>query len=238
MGNKLILCLVSVLVIATLIITLLIFKKEPLMPRVPTSYKTTDTIAKSVPADRTEVTTETAVPVITKKDEKQSITTTSTTVRSSTPPADSTKEMSREEKVKQLIEDWKSAIINEDNQNVPLRAQDLVDMIDDTFEKLKGLVEDKNENERVRSFSLRVLGSLRRVELVEFYAGLLRNDKSQYVRENAAWALGELAGVLNKNTEMRQKAIDSLNLAVQLDTSEMVRRIAKESVERIQKGEE
>ena len=45
--------------------------------------------------------------------------------------------------------------------------------------------------ERVRSFSTRVLGKLRRPESVEALRHLLK-DGSQFVRFNAAWALGEL----------------------------------------------
>ncbi|HXT96887.1 MAG TPA: HEAT repeat domain-containing protein [Polyangia bacterium] len=50
---------------------------------------------------------------------------------------------------------------------------------------------EAEENERVRAFSTRVLGKLKNAALAPLYRRLL-SDKSPYVRQNAAWALGEL----------------------------------------------
>ena len=50
---------------------------------------------------------------------------------------------------------------------------------------------EADENERVRAFSTRVLGKQKNAELAPLYRRLL-SDKSPYVRQNAAWALGEL----------------------------------------------
>ena len=46
-------------------------------------------------------------------------------------------------------------------------------------------------NERVRAFSTRVLGKLRQPALADAFEQLLE-DGSPFVRQNAAWALGEL----------------------------------------------
>ena len=45
---------------------------------------------------------------------------------------------------------------------------------------------------RVRSFSTRMLGKLARKECFDLFVKLLAKDPSRHVRENAAWALGEL----------------------------------------------
>lgn len=50
---------------------------------------------------------------------------------------------------------------------------------------------ETDENERVRAFSTRVLGKLKSPDEAPLYRRLLA-DKSPYVRQNAAWALGEL----------------------------------------------
>ena len=53
-------------------------------------------------------------------------------------------------------------------------------------------VAETDPDERVRAFSTRVLGKMKNLELVEDFQRLLA-DKSPFVRQNAAWALGELA---------------------------------------------
>ncbi len=51
---------------------------------------------------------------------------------------------------------------------------------------------ETDSDERVRAFSTRVLGKLVDPACAPLLVRLL-DDKSQYVRMNAAWALGELA---------------------------------------------
>ena len=50
---------------------------------------------------------------------------------------------------------------------------------------------ERDDNERVRAFSTRVLGKLKNPAEAPLYHRLL-TDKSPFVRQNAAWALGEL----------------------------------------------
>jgi hypothetical protein len=50
---------------------------------------------------------------------------------------------------------------------------------------------ETDADERVRAFSTRVLGKLKNADETPLYQRLL-GDKSPYVRQNAAWALGEL----------------------------------------------
>lgn len=44
----------------------------------------------------------------------------------------------------------------------------------------------------MRAFSTRVLGKFKNAAEAPLYQRLLLTDKSPYVRQNAAWALGEL----------------------------------------------
>jgi hypothetical protein len=85
---------------------------------------------------------------------------------------------------------WRTAILVKDAPSVV--ALDL------TFRQLPGRYTaalaasaETDGNERVRAFSTRVLGKLRSSTEAPLYRRLLA-DQSPYVRQNAAWALGEL----------------------------------------------
>jgi hypothetical protein len=85
---------------------------------------------------------------------------------------------------------WRAAILAKD-------ARSVIEL-DMTFRQLPGRFApalaksaENDENERVRAFSTRVLGKLKNPDEAPLYRRLLA-DKSPYVRQNAAWALGEL----------------------------------------------
>src|SRR5262249_27941653 len=84
---------------------------------------------------------------------------------------------------------------------IPAPDADGVVQLDMTFREtpdryLPALLENArtDSNERVRAFSTRTLGKLARADLAPAFRQLLA-DASPYVRQNAAWALGELASV-------------------------------------------
>ena len=79
---------------------------------------------------------------------------------------------------------------------------------------------------RVRAFSTRVLGKLHAAESRALMVRLL-DDPSEYVRFNAAWAIGELAD---------HDAVAELQRLERRDRSEMVRRSARESLRRLTGG--
>src|SRR4029079_5924530 len=81
-------------------------------------------------------------------------------------------------------------------------------------------------DERVRSFSTRVLGKLRPPESVELMRSLL-GDRSEYVRFNAAWALGELS---DRDSAARLRQIE------RRDPSANVRRSAADSLKKMEGG--
>jgi HEAT repeat protein len=79
---------------------------------------------------------------------------------------------------------------------------------------------EHDENERVRAFSTRVLGKLRRGDLIELLRRLLK-DESQFVRHNAVWALGELDD---------QESISEILRLQEDDPSPRVRQVAIEAL--------
>lgn len=94
------------------------------------------------------------------------------------------------EQVASIIKSWHAAIVTENAETVETLDREFAARPE---EFVAALIENAqgDPEERVRSFSTRVLGKLRRPESVEPLRHLLK-DSSQYVRFNAAWALGEL----------------------------------------------
>jgi hypothetical protein len=95
--------------------------------------------------------------------------------------------------VAEVVDTWRNAILQKD--------ADTVVRLDLTFREaperyLTALLQSarSDANERVRAFSARELGKLARPELAPEFRQML-GDGSPYVRQNAAWALGELANL-------------------------------------------
>jgi hypothetical protein len=95
------------------------------------------------------------------------------------------------DQVSSAMETWREAILH--------KKADQVLPLDRAFGLLPGRygpallkVAETDPDERVRAFSTRSLGKMKNPELVEDFQRLLA-DKSPFVRQNAAWALGELA---------------------------------------------
>ena len=86
-------------------------------------------------------------------------------------------------------------------------------------------------DERVRAFSTRVLGKLRLPELADTFRALLA-DPSPYVRQNAAWALGELAGA-SEGRAPNRAALASLERLRASDPDGDVRAEARSALERL-----
>lgn len=88
------------------------------------------------------------------------------------------------------MKSWHAAIVAKDADTVEALDRAFAETPDRFVSALMVNAEHDPE-ERVRSFSTRVLGKLRRPESVDLLRALLK-DRSAYVRFNAAWALGEL----------------------------------------------
>jgi hypothetical protein len=88
-------------------------------------------------------------------------------------------------------------------------------------------------DERVRAFSTRVLGKQKRASLAPLFEALLKRDASPFVRQNAAWALGELAAQEDGRTAA-QHALAELRHARAKDPAPDVRTAAKGALARIE----
>lgn len=94
-------------------------------------------------------------------------------------------------RVEPLMKEWRLAIINKNPETVESLDRVFAAHPREFVAALMTSAESDPE-ERVRSFSTRVLGKLRPPESAELMRKLL-SDRSEFVRFNAAWALGELA---------------------------------------------
>lgn len=113
---------------------------------------------------------------------------------------------------------WRTAILMKDAPGVV--------QLDMTFRQLPARFTpalaksaETDDNERVRAFSTRVLGKLKNPDEAPLYRRLL-TDKSPYVRQNAAWALGELGAA-------GAPALAELQRASRTDPANDVRAAAK-----------
>jgi len=86
---------------------------------------------------------------------------------------------------------WRSAILN---KNAPQVLSAERSFLGDPARYHEGLAELalKDPEDRVRSFSTRELGKFALTRDVDLFTRLLENDSSPWVRQNAAWALGEI----------------------------------------------
>lgn len=96
------------------------------------------------------------------------------------------------ERVTSDMDRWRAAIVNKDAGTVIALDMAFRQNADRYVDPLTKSAETE-PNERVRAFSTRVLGKLKHADLAPTFQKLLA-DKSPYVRQNAAWALGELGG--------------------------------------------
>lgn len=108
-------------------------------------------------------------------------------------------------RVPELMNEWRSAIIQKNAESVENLDRTFAAHPNEFIPALMASAEGDPE-ERVRSFSTRVLGKLRPAESTELIRKLLA-DRSEYVRFNAAWALGELAdhAALPRLREMQRR---------------------------------
>ncbi len=120
---------------------------------------------------------------------------------------------------------WRVAILNKDAQAVIGLDMDFKQRPDRYRAALEKSAET-DENERVRAFSTRVIGKMRNPEEATLLKRLLA-DASPYVRQNAAWALGELRGA-------GAIAVAELRRARARDAAPAVRSAAKDALGKVE----
>jgi HEAT repeat protein len=145
------------------------------------------------------------------------------------PPRETPAEQDAE--VAAALSAWRDGVIQKDSESV-IR-------LDMTFQErpdryLSALVASSQieSNERVRAFSTRTLGKFRRPTLALHFRRLLA-DQSPFVRQNAAWALGEVANVPG-GREAARVAIAELLRTRAKDIDSAVRAAARAALDKIE----
>jgi len=126
---------------------------------------------------------------------------------------------------------WRQAILD--------KNAEVVQSLDRAFlsspERYRAALENSarsDADERVRAFSTRVLGKQKNAAFAPLFETLLA-DKSPFVRQNAAWALGELA-VLDDGRVAARHAVVELRHARAKDPAPDVRTAAKGALARLE----
>jgi hypothetical protein len=127
--------------------------------------------------------------------------------------------------------DWRNAILVR-NAGPVIKLQAAFAEAPSMFMEALKTSAASDENERVRAFSTRELGKLRRADLEPTFQALL-DDKSRFVRKNAAWALAELSAGDEGRTAARN-AQGGLRRLVQRDPAEEVRAAARDALNRME----
>lgn len=135
-----------------------------------------------------------------------------------------------EEQITTAMNAWRNAILVKDEETVVTMDRVFLDM---PARYTPALVKSarSEDNERVRAFSTRVLGKLKDAGLAPVFGELL-DDKSPYVRQNAAWALGELGRT--EGRQAAQRASADLRRLEQHDAAKDVRTAANTALKRLQ----
>jgi len=120
---------------------------------------------------------------------------------------------------------WRTAILTRDAATVIALDEDFRQRADRYREALEKSAQS-DENERVRAFSTRVLGKLKDAQEAPLLKRLLA-DSSPYVRQNAAWGLGELGGA-------GSVAVAELRRARNKDSAEAVRSAARDALGKVE----
>ena len=136
-----------------------------------------------------------------------------------------------DQRVRAAVAEWRTGILQR-NATTVMKIDALFLETPDMY--VEGLKQSAatDENERVRAFSTRELGKFKRVELAATFTRLL-DDKSPFVRKNAAWALGELGVHDGGRAAARQAEVDLRRLA-RRDPADDVRDAARDALRRIE----
>lgn len=147
------------------------------------------------------------------------------------PPVTAASPAEQKQQLELAVSSWRNAILTKDADTVVTLDRAFTENPVRFGPELEKMAQS-DENERVRAFSTRVLGKLRAPQLAELFQKLL-DDKSPYVRQNAAWSLGEL-GARPEGREAAQRAVAELRRIEQHDAAKDVRHEAGSALKRLQ----
>jgi hypothetical protein len=140
------------------------------------------------------------------------------------PPPPETPEQAAKQ-VDGMMVRWRGAILNQDAPTVVSCDMEFMQRPERYREALEKSAQSE-ENERVRAFSTRVLGKMKNPAEAPLFKKLL-SDASPFVRQNAAWALGELRGGASG-------AVAELRRARARDAAPAVRMAAKDALGKVE----
>ncbi|MDB4981866.1 MAG: hypothetical protein JWM82_2618 [Myxococcales bacterium] len=129
-----------------------------------------------------------------------------------------------------IMDQWRQAILER-------RTEVILDLDQDfaleaaRFGPLLEVSAGTDPDDRVRAFSTRVLGKYKNVAAANVFDRLL-SDKSEFVRQNAAWALGELAAQ-PAGREAAQRSAGQLRQLQESDPSSDVRSAATATLKKL-----
>ena len=147
----------------------------------------------------------------------------------------------KERQIGRLFNIWRRSVLTKNISQINQLDSQIKGCGDEAIPFLSKLAKEDG-NERVRAFSVRILGRMNNAELssatpsvnpsthgsagqlLPLFMELLKNDTSAFVRENSCWSLGRLGN--SESLDILQKAADS-------DPSEPVRKAAAQAIETI-----
>ncbi|HEX3698005.1 MAG TPA: HEAT repeat domain-containing protein [Polyangia bacterium] len=125
--------------------------------------------------------------------------------------------------VENVMANWRTGILLK-NADAVVAADGIFRQEPKKFREALMTMAETDGDERVRAFSTRVLGKLMDPTCAPLFTRLL-DDKSQYVRMNAAWGLGELA-TTSEGRAAAKPALHSLRRLVKRETAKDTREAA------------
>jgi HEAT repeats len=129
-----------------------------------------------------------------------------------------------------LMDQWRQAILERRTETILDLDQEFA-LEPARFGPLLELSAGNDADERVRAFSTRVLGKYKNVAAANVFDRLL-SDKSEFVRQNAAWALGELAAQ-PAGREAANRSAGQLRQLQESDRSSDVRKAAGDTLTKL-----
>ncbi len=129
-----------------------------------------------------------------------------------------------------IMDRWRQAILEKRTETILDLDQDFA-LEAARFGPLLEVSAGTDPDDRVRAFSTRVLGKYKNVAAANVFDRLL-SDKSEFVRQNAAWALGELAAQ-PAGRQAAERSAGQLRQLQESDSSSDVRKAAAATLQKL-----